>query len=120
MPPIFYSYQPASAHLKRRKRLRDLGLFGRNTLHFSTPDAFNDPFDVRPTITANPDWRPSHAQLVASADRFMRGASPEDKAAAVAARMALYEDIEYRKARCIELERRLLEDFRGTSIACFT
>lgn len=113
-PRILYAYQPVGEPQRER------GIFAENTVWFSTPDRFNDPFEGRPVIVANPDYRPSRALMMKLAAKNMPGATRNERRRAASQQMQAYDDPHYRRARSEELRRRMLNLFQGSSIACFT
>jgi hypothetical protein len=109
-----FLYRP---HLPTSERVVEI--LGESKLWFSTPNAFNDPFEARPHINTPDDARPNYEELERLAKKFWPGATDAERRAEVDRRHALYEKPEHRAEYRRQIAEALHADFQRTSIACF-
>lgn len=115
-PDVLYMYR---AH--RPSLAREIQTIRDNQIFFSTPDQFNDPFEVRPVILYRTNRSgPTADQIEAEHDRLFPNSSPLERTRRLHTQLIRFGDP--RVVR--EYQENNIRDFelliRGTSIACFS
>jgi len=109
-PSLLYSYRPARADLTREREI----LLG-NKVWFSTPDQFNDPFELRPHFHFSDNYEPPQEVV----DRFAQLLPSGLRGIAVNAIKDHFSDPAKRDAMKKRISANLYDALHTTSIACF-
>lgn len=109
-PTLLYSYRPARGNVEREAQV-----LLENKLWFSTPDLFNDPFELRPHFRFDPKYQPD-SEVIDSFRKHLPLALGDLFAAEIRRR---FQDPSARREMEQGLRDELLKKVAQTSIACF-
>lgn len=112
-PNLFYRYQPHRPSLEWDKEI-----LLESKLWFSTPDQFNDPFEVRPHIHWDGGPIPNRTRIEQLAEKFFPDASPEERAQRIEEGLANLKrpNVEEEFGRAVK---EMVNGYRKTSMCCF-
>jgi len=109
-PDLMYSYRPTRGDVKREAEV-----LLENKIWFSTPDQFNDPFELQPHFHFAPSYQPEESVINAFTQQLPNGLRDLVEAGI----RSRFQDVSARAAMEQDVRAELLQSLGRTSIACF-